>query len=753
MKVKGKSIPKGDPRSRSVIATASSADEAAKIISDLGATPGVTYNPRYGRELSRHMEGWELEDAAGSLYYSKRGQPLVGYDQRAARVLDPVRSIDVNKNNIAKITHTDTLVAQLESSWLKTYGSYARTGMFPLRRDDIITDVVGKADASNIHKAQAMWDLIDMYKFSGEENSFYRQTMLDLAKTLDSAEPSALRRFLVDSLYTSGREGVSPISRLKSTTFALSIAARPIRQLYLQAAQHAYLGSVDPVSFGKAYRQLIGIGTYKTLGKFGKGNAVEVGAKAAGMSVKDFRSLVDGFESSGLLAQIDSHAFVSGTLKNPQASLWDGRNLKYFKDKAVDALVRKPLHVMRRIGFDSGESYNQLMTYLFSYNRLEGKLGRKVNMLDRKEFDGLVGETNLHTFNMTAAGELGMQRGWARSLTQFMTFQIKSLQNILGTTGTFTGPERARIAATTLALWGAGGYGIREFYEKLKAKNNVQLDPLVDEAISGGLAEAALNKTINVLAEDDEELQSRLALAENSSPFSGVMFWEMIGWDKPFYETMLGASGHTGAKVYNAVKYAGDFWFHSEVFDDADRAAVMTKHLSSIVPGLSDTTKGYLALKYGMMYDKNQDPKIRVTAAEGLSLLAGMYPVRAMQKDIMSRLLSDKKKDLDQDAEIFMKVMFDVMDSPDHVSLNGGKELMNALSGIMSTLPEEERAYVRSKISSLIKTKYVKRNADITRLWNRLSYQTGDKTLQEYINTIDDEQFKYQIQELNDSLE
>lgn len=757
MRVNGRVIPAGDPRTISVIAAARTVEEAKKIISDLGANPGVSYRAKYGRELHNKLDEAAHDEITGHLYNSRRGEQLTGYQQRTARILEPARAMEVNKNNIAKLTHADQLIAQLEASWTGAYSKYSSTSKFPLDRTGMAAnDIVGTKD--EFTKAQAMFDLIDGYKHVGEENQVYRNLSGEVAQWLDPAVDGLhnggfVARFrnsrlgkaaaekAASAAYTSAREGISPLSRLKSLGFIYTIATHPLRQIYLQAIQHGYLASLNPKHLSKAYAQASGEAAYRAANAAGRGDAWEIGAKIAGMKTDEFRNLILGFETSGLKAQINSHSSISNTLRPNQATLWDGANAGYFVDKGIDMFFRKPIGALREVGFNRGEVINQKMTNFFAYNSLVEKYKRPIDFFNAKEAADVIGETNLLTFNMTGAGEHGIQKGALRSVAQFMSFQIKAMQNIVGATKTFTPEQRRRMAAVTLVMWGAGGFGLRKVYEELKVKNNIQPNELVDEAISGGLAETALNHATTAMFSDDKDMQDRLAWAENSSPFSGVLFWSMLDANAPVYEALLGASGQTGKKLYEHMSYAGRLLLHQKGFTTADTAASVAKELGSILPLVSATTKSYLGMHYKELYDKSGDPKVRVTSAEALAMLAGFYPVRATQKDIKFSALMDEMADLKADGQMYAKLLYSMIGTPSQ-GLPQGQIRLNAIADVLSTVPEDRLDIMRAELSRALSLKSYKEQGDVLLLFNKLAGATGADEMRDYINAQPNEEFK-----------
>lgn len=748
-------LPADEAEKINVIHAARTQQEVNSLLQKLRAqNPDVEYDFKMGRELVGKVDDFTLENASGGLYYSKRGQPLVGDNDRLARIVDPIRAMDVQKNNISKVAVTEDMVSQLERQWLSTFGEKysSKKGLFPLERSELVNPR-GLSDAE-FRSAQAMWDLIDSYRRVGEPDKIYRTFMLGIAQTLDNARFGNAGARGADWFYSSAKSGVSPMSRLKSAAFTLSIALRPIRQLYLQAAQHGYLGALDLDSLGTSYRQLSGVSYAKSAELMGRGDGMVVGAKMAGMNQRDFTVLFEAFKESGLSRQVDTHQATSQVLRDPQASLWDGANAKYFTDKAIDTLIRKPIHLGRTIGFDTGERYNQLMTFLFSYNRLSKKAGKALDLTDRKTLDNVVGETNLLTFNMTGAGEFGIQNGWLRNTAQFMTFQIKSMQNLLGATKTFTPKERARIAGVTLALWGAGGFGLRDAWTKMKLDSGAEIDPVVDEAISGGFAEMALNKAATELFQEDDEMKARIDFAGNTSPFSGVMFWEMINWDKPVYEAALGASAYTGRKVYDAMEYGGNLFFHNPSLRTTEKLGLLTKRMAEVIPTVSDYTKYHVAKETGWLRDSNNDPKIRVTAAEAYSLLLGMYPERASEQTIIGRKISEKVKDLEADAKAYVDMMLKYKDVVPE-DLAAAKEQIEVMAGVLSTLPEEDQQIVRANMLDYIEKKHYKDSANLTYLWQKLLNRTGgaEEEVRSYLDKSDlPEAMQSKSEELYDSL-
>lgn len=264
--------------------------------------------------------------------------------------------------------------------------------------------------------------------------------------------------------------------------------------------------------------------------------------KLSSLSKSDFNDLITGMKQSGIAEMIRSNADY-----NP-ASLH-----LHMNRGMIPELASK-----HTIFFSYGELTAKTYAYLaafYEWRKLNPK--KAFNVAEQQK---VFNQMNHLSMNMTRANKAWFQRGPASIPTQYYQVWAKFVEDFyLGTTGRYTGGERARAILGQMVIFGAYGVpfstiaynGVQGAY---KAFTGEDMDPELSEewkaSIHGGLAEAlvfgASNERIDVSA--------RLNIASGISTFLKDSFTE---GGREWWEMALGASQSPIMQSWHALKNVG----------------------------------------------------------------------------------------------------------------------------------------------------------------------------------------------------
>lgn len=261
-----------------------------------------------------------------------------------------------------------------------------------------------------------------------------------------------------------GKVGLSPVERitrniankslsrgLNSATYYAYLGTAPLRQALVQSNQALLLTALNPrwVASIKAYSQPMYI-AMRTLG-IEADHAVARGlAKSAWGDSRTAEKVFEQFRRSGLATAVDHQNMLSGAVNDMARNM-----IANAKDTALSA-VTKPLHstatILRKVGFDAGEFYNMLMSWL-AHRDLAERAGKDVFSDDVA--DQIVGQARNYTGNMNFAGDLDSNRNALNLIFKYTQNSQKMFLNCLTNRGI---PPwlKAKMAVANLLIWGVG---------------------------------------------------------------------------------------------------------------------------------------------------------------------------------------------------------------------------------------------------------------------------------------------------------
>jgi len=508
---------------------------ADKARMDLEAKANDEYVVVESKELRADREyanGVSLEylENSGQLYTSRRGVEIKGLDER--RELKSVTdSILAGRARAARAGTIDLVVDKLAKNWEAKYAKYSRTGRFSFDTNDLVRPSQD-IEKDVFNDAVALQEHIKL--LAGIDDSRSTKAFRDLAinfagwlsETFDTSWSRSIQTRVLRNRHR------NPINAIKGAAFTTFLIFKPVRQLFLQAQQiSVYLGVDHGLKYftsRKGMQEYWGLmnGMLFRTTEFWDKQAIR-GAKALGMSVKEYENFVDAFRRTGITASIDSHQYAGlvSVDRNIGKRSVIGKGVDYFND------VRR---VFRRIGFDLGEETHRIAAFLAARNKWIKENPKAAHLWDRADnLATIAGDAENLAFNMTKAGALQFQKGVLGLMFQFLSHTTKATQVLLPkkafgkTVGkfasdTFNGKEKARIAAIQLGLYGTGAFGLNKLWESFLAESGIEVSPEFNQAVEEGIVGTLVNFTLGLTDDDNLDYFTDVEFSTSYGPFSGI---------------------------------------------------------------------------------------------------------------------------------------------------------------------------------------------------------------------------------------
>ncbi len=552
----------------------------------------VSYD--FDRSLSQDMarrggvqEGMYV-NMGGPVYGHRNGGSLRNYSKAAGDIqVDPIEAMLRGMEIVgSKVTKGDlaTYMRQKLYKYAKDEGVLKDPRIIPHTVDDLMFSA-GKSLQYN--KAKGYLDGID--------------NMLNMRDAVDEAVSSFFQgaagvasrmgmKAISGKLASKAAAGGDPMSALMGLMHRTTIASSPIGQGALQASQSLMMLGVSPLNYVKAVEQtsvvglMIGMRTAALHGsKGGFSHAqflkeAKLVGMAAGLDGDELVKLVDTILDTGLVSAVGYHTQMRNAIRSAaeERMLAKAKGLNRVGAGVVGRFARAAdaatFGNLSRYGFEAGESFNQIATFMTLYNRDKGK--GIANLADPDYVKKLVGSTAELTGDMLPETGLTYQRGWFKAAMQFVSFQHKmmllTLPKALGGAQSLTGMEKAGMIFAQFLLFGRrGAPHMDAIYRVVDARIRDQAGeegvenemyaqwnhPTTRAVMDGLVFDTAGNYVMKRLLDQDVSY----ALSERFAPGGGSEF--MV--DRLFHlasnptQGIFGLAGEKTSKIYSFLKRSG----------------------------------------------------------------------------------------------------------------------------------------------------------------------------------------------------
>lgn len=333
-------------------------------------------------------------------------------------------------------------------------------------------------------------------------------------------------------------KGADPMRLLTEYSHRVYIAANPMQQFALQFSQVLMLSGVAPRDLPRAMSRTLPV--HALLMARIMRNSPETSnfsgaaaqafydkmrthfSKLSGMDEAEMEKLVGVLERSGLVDSVAMHSQMRTTIRSQATSRMlasaSALNRNPVKRVTMDVLMKADEATfgnLSKVGFEAGEQYNRVATFLTLYGR-DSRKGI-ANLSDSEYIRKIVGEVNELTGSMLRETGMGYQRGWLKAAFQFVAFQHKMAAMML-TSQYFTPAQKVGMTLSQFLLFGSRGAfhldaAQRQFeswaidHEAEEGEKNALLQwywsPQGQALIDGVVFDAGVNQLIRVVYGDD----------------------------------------------------------------------------------------------------------------------------------------------------------------------------------------------------------------------------------------------------------
>lgn len=590
-----------------------------------------------GRIAQRHR-GKLLEDASGlnrlgdGSYIKNPSQVIMDTSRGIAGNIISTPMLDVMKaryvRDFAEFTQLDPLSKQF---------------VFPRDFSSIVK--TGEQTSSRIADARTTWHYIHNME-SSKINSLDQMAKAAFNILADiegktaarlGAKGGAINNHLGEiaaSLERGTREmgqGTGVSGKIKGGVSSALLSLNPLRQIPVQAYQAFRTVAYNPggwLRFAMGYNPTgwINAGAIPRLVTAYAMEAAGISGKALHKDSAEFMAIV---RRTGLLDSIDQSNMVRGTLLQAAES-------------GKGSIPSRIAQTGRKIGFDTGESINQLMHMAAVFDRYK-RLG--LDMTKRDNIDKMLSETDALTLGQTKSNDFDYQSSSMGALLQFLQIPHKMLLNY--TNRAFTSGQAIQMFLGDMVLFGAPA----AYVSGMLGKDLLPPDhPELADYIQHGILVGTYNHVLNDIYGDQYKGLNFSAL----DPRAGL-----DGWSKLGLSLMGGGKGTGGfAQIYanspagsftsnrvgSAIRMTSRYFTGINDYDNNDPTTFLTmmSEWGKLSGGWNNATKAYLMMEthkrvsqYGDQIDQD------TTNFETIAQLFGLGSYSQSEIYLMQKGLSD----------------------------------------------------------------------------------------------------------------
>ncbi len=535
--------------------------------------------------------------------YSKGSDNNPIWRKEEPNLLDPLRSLRKNMNDITNSVAFNDYKIRSANEWIEQYGDLVSGAtQEQLRRNPLwyMNNAEFKTGqgVDQVRLASAKQSLTAINHLMSQPSSV--KTAIEVSKdkflqTLFKISPDKAIKWDEKLMYTTA----DPLSYMRSAAFHTKIGLFNPAQLFLQAQNLGNMAAISPTHAFGAYKD----GTLMyLLAKTENPNVINYWANKSKNPL--FKETYSDMKKVGWL-NINGNMSVSEALAEPSM----------MKSKMGEFLD------FSSVFFKEGETINRIGAWNIAYRefRAANPAVKELNEIHLRE---VLNRADNLTTNMSRASNAQLQNGFGSIPLQFMTYQWRVAEQItsgLMGTGGLTRAEAARLMAYNGAAFGipvgvlgsaAGVWPWHESLEKYAQENGINLDAnMISKTFSRGLYEQMFSA---MLGKD-------YALAERFGPGGLPTIKDILDGkqDKSSILDVLGGASYSVTKdmlkmtvpAYHAVAsvFAGPEKSRPFTLDDIHDAM---RNITTV----NNVTKAWMIYNYGTYESRTGVP---ITGAKG----------------------------------------------------------------------------------------------------------------------------------------
>ncbi len=382
---------------------------------------------------------------------------------------------------------------------------------------------------------------------------------------------------------------------------------------------------------------------------------------------------------------------------------------------------------MKRIGFDEGETLNLSATWTFAAKEFIEKSGKKIAQVTPREWQEITAQASGYALGMHKGGTYAYQQGFISTITQFWSIQQKAISAMLpgavGGSRAFTPWQKVGVALPQLALWGAGGLGIKNYVQDWLAQSGV-LEGMSDKEaqfvtrlVANGAGEMLINHVLTESLGQTVDLNFGGTFSPAGAPVETVSdFFYTAFIDGGFMNALAHetAAGSTWGRFTDIAQFWRlTFNLEHRKPDDPSKLEAYLRSAPMMLSGYSNMVKALYALRTGQMITQYGDIRTNATYAE--AVIRGTLGVQLNEEVDLRRLYGLNNRGFsfsepmakEVATELFRAVNMHILlfEKAGDTSLDRLGRAIQTETAIMQIFEEHEAEAIRREFSKLAKAK------------------------------------------------
>ncbi|QHJ80834.1 MAG: hypothetical protein [Bacteriophage sp.] len=400
---------------------------------------------------------------------------------------------------------------------------------------------------------------------------------------------------------------------VRATSFVMMIGLNPLRQLAVQFAQAFMTVGRHPTYLPHLFGDAVLLMVDKLIP-----NAPKQIYSLFGRDKAAFKAMKDAMETSGVTKGIKRHEMLQGMMAaNTDLSLLYGDRARKAAVMAKN-VIAKPVGLVRRVGFDTGEYFVQASSFFAHYDEAM-KAGAK---LTKEQLRDVANNARQFTGNFSRSGQMAINHNELSVIGQYGQVPLK----MIGLLFNRSIPVKARVG---MGLFAVGMFGAPDMVANLLA-DKLPEDETQRELIVGGLSNVLTNAMVEAVFGE----KSQVDWGGGVNPYdpAGVVDLVVNAFSQPIGETIANSPAGSlfmgsNPRIANLIKdvgYASGLVTDPSPDTNVDKWHTVMMDVLNLSSGASNARKAWLMLKYQREYSSTGAmTRDNVTTPEAFAKLLG----------------------------------------------------------------------------------------------------------------------------------
>jgi hypothetical protein len=343
--------------------------------------------------------------------------------------------------------------------------------------------------------------------------------------------------------------------------------------------------------------------------------------------------------------------------------------------------------------FRAGEQAVRYGAWFTAYK--EYRALKPTGRLNQEDWGKILNRADTLSINMSRASASTWQQGIFSVPLQFLSYQIRMLELMLGR-GRLTGAERARLAVANTLVYGVpGALGLTGLplgdYWQQKARDGGYVigekwwSSLMNEGIPSYLVGMLTGKWYNI-----SERYALQGLEQVRDIFTS---------DRAIWEMVLGVGGTTFADMFRSGYWPMHYAIKSGFRQDGPAFKLTSDHLIDFfksASGFNNAWRTYMAVNYGKWFSKKENYLTDADKTDAfVSLITGLSPAKTADINFKQMALKDQGS---AQAEVYFNNAFSALKMMDVPFEEHSRIISRALSGYESLARQIDWKYYMEKV-------------------------------------------------------